>query len=107
MHAFISDIQLGFLTFPLVALVITLPYMAYQYRRFGSISVWKTLVVYSFAFYCLCMCYLIALPLPADRTALSLTENPSLILSTSSIKFKPLWQTPLLVWAIGQRGLLP
>ena len=39
MHAFISDIQLGFLTFPLVALVITLPYMAYQYRRFGSISV--------------------------------------------------------------------
>lgn len=78
MHAFISDIQLGFLTFPLVALVITLPYMAYQYRRFGSISVWKTLVVYSFAFYCLCMCYLIALPLPADRTAFVPNREPQL-----------------------------
>lgn len=78
MHAFISDIRLGILTFPLVALVITLPYMAYQYRRFGSISFWKTLVVYSFVFYCLCACYLIALPLPADRTAFIPNREPQL-----------------------------
>ncbi len=76
MHAFISDIQLGFLTFPLVALVITFPYMAYQFHRFGAISVWKTLVVYSFVFYCLCACYLIALPLPADRTAFVPNREP-------------------------------
>lgn len=98
MHAFISDIQLGFLTFPLVALVITLPYMAYQFRRFGSISLWKTLVVYSFVFYCLCVCYLIALPLPADRTALVPNREPQLdpghlidqintVLTTTSFSF--------------------
>ena len=53
MRNFIYDIQLGFLAFPLVALLLALPYALYQYRRFGAISVWKTFVVFTFILYCL------------------------------------------------------
>ena len=49
--------------------LVTVPYMIYQYRKFGSVPWLRTLVVYSFAFYLLCAYFLVLLPLPADRTA--------------------------------------
>lgn len=69
MKNFAYDIQLGFLAFPLVALLLAVPYMLYQYRRFGAISLWKTFVVFTFILYCLCAVSLIVFPLPADHTA--------------------------------------
>lgn len=69
MSNFIYDIQLGFLAFPLVALLLAVPYALYQYRRFGAISIWKTFVVFTFILYCLCAVLLIVFPLPADHSA--------------------------------------
>lgn len=69
MSNFIYDIQLGFLAFPLVALLLAVPYVLYQYRRFGAISIWKTFVVFTFILYCLCAVSLIVFPLPADHSA--------------------------------------
>lgn len=70
MSNFIYDIQLGFLAFPLVALLLAMPYALYQYRRFGAISTWKTFVVFTFILYCLCTVSLIVFPLPADHSAM-------------------------------------
>lgn len=69
MRNFVYDIQLGFLTFPLVALLLAVPYALYQYRRFGAISIWKTFVVFTFILYFLCAVSLIVFPLPADHSA--------------------------------------
>lgn len=69
MSNFIYDIQLGFLAFPLVALLLAVPYALYQYRRFGAISIWETFVVFTFILYCLCAVSLIVFPLPADHSA--------------------------------------
>lgn len=69
MSNFIYDIQLGFLAFPLVALLLAVPYALYQYRRFGALSIWKTFVVFTFILYCLCAVSLIVFPLPADHSA--------------------------------------
>lgn len=69
MNNFIYDIQLGFLAFPLVALLLAVPYALYQYRRFDAISIWKTFVVFTFILYCLCAVLLIVFPLPADHSA--------------------------------------
>lgn len=69
MSNFIYDIQLGFLAFPLVALLLAMPYALYQYRRFGAISIWKTFVVFTFILYCLCAVSLIVFPLPSDHAA--------------------------------------
>ena len=69
MNVYVSNILFAALSFPLIAFFITLPYMIYQYRRFGSIPWLRTLVVYSFAFYLLCAYFLVLLPLPEDRSA--------------------------------------
>lgn len=79
MSNFIYDIQLGFLAFPLVALLLAMPYALYQYRRFGAISIWKTFVVFTFILYCLCAISLIVFPLPADHTKIvEIAQTPQL-----------------------------
>lgn len=79
MRNFIYDIQLGFLAFPLVALLLAIPYTLYQYRRFGAISIWKTFVVFTFILYCLCAVSLIVFPLPADHTKIvEIAQTPQL-----------------------------
>lgn len=79
MRNFIYDIQLGFLAFPLVALLLALPYALYQYRRFGAISVWKTFVVFTFILYCMCAVSLIVFPLPKDPSQIvEIAQTPQL-----------------------------
>ena len=79
MRNFTYDIQLGFLAFPLVALLLALPYALYQYRRFGAISVWKTFVVFTFILYCLCAVSLIVFPLPKDPSQIvEIAQTPQL-----------------------------
>lgn len=79
MRNFAYDIQLGFLAFPLVALLLALPYALYQYRRFGAISVWKTFVVFTFILYCLCAVSLIVFPLPKDPSQIvEIAQTPQL-----------------------------
>ena len=79
MRNFAYDIQLGFLAFPLVALLLALPYALYQYRRFGAISVWKTFVVFTFILYCMCAVSLIVFPLPKDPSQIvEIAQTPQL-----------------------------
>ncbi len=79
MRNFVYDIQLGFLAFPLVALLLALPYALYQYRRFGAISVWKTFVVFTFILYCMCAVSLIVFPLPKDLSQIvEIAQTPQL-----------------------------
>lgn len=79
MSNFVYDIQLGFLAFPLVALLLALPYALYQYRRFGAVSIWKTFVVFTFILYCLCAVSLVVFPLPKDPSAVvEIAQTPQL-----------------------------
>ena len=80
MNVYVSNIFTAALSFPLIAFFITLPYMVYQYRKFGSIPWLRTLVVYSFVFYLLCAYFLVLLPLPEDRTAVvPYAQTPQLV----------------------------
>lgn len=79
MSNFVYDIQLGFLAFPLVAILLALPYALYQYRRFGAVSIWKTFVVFTFILYCLCAVSLVVFPLPKDPSAVvEIAQTPQL-----------------------------
>lgn len=69
MSVYTHNILTAAMMFPFIALVITIPYMIYQYRKFGSIPWLRTLIVYSFVFYLMCAYFLVILPLPEDRTA--------------------------------------
>lgn len=67
------DIRMAVLTFPLVALLITFPVLLWHYHRFGAISRWSILMLYSFVFYLLCAYFLIILPLPSIASVAKLT----------------------------------
>lgn len=62
--AYINDIITGLLVFPLIAALFTLPYAVYQYNRRGSVSKYRTCIIYSFILYMLIAFFLISLPLP-------------------------------------------
>ncbi|MEG0376627.1 MAG: NAD(P)H-hydrate epimerase, partial [Raoultibacter sp.] len=68
MQVYTNDLLTAVITFPFIALAITIPYMIYQYRKFGSIPPLRSLIVYSFVFYLLCAYFLVILPLPEDHT---------------------------------------
>lgn len=65
---YVSNIQTALLVFPLIAAVFTLPYLIYQYRTYGSVPWYKTVLVFAFIFYLLCAYFMVILPLPKDRT---------------------------------------
>ena len=62
--------------FPLVALLVSVPYVIYNYRKYGSISVWRTIVLFSFIFYLQCVYFVVILPLPDPA---SLANEPDIM----------------------------
>ena len=45
---YINDVVTGLIVFPFIAALFTLPYAMVQYHRYGSVSKYRTLIVYSF-----------------------------------------------------------
>lgn len=61
---FIGPIQEAVFWFPMVAALMTVPYIFHEYRKYGAILFLRTVVVYSFVLYLMCAYFLIILPLP-------------------------------------------
>lgn len=68
MSQYLSIVLVGMVTFPLIAFLLLIPYMVFEYRRYGAIPLWKSIVVFSAVLYAICAYYLVILPLPADRS---------------------------------------
>ncbi|MDR3215698.1 MAG: VanZ family protein [Bacilli bacterium] len=64
MNIYFFPIKTAFITFPLIAIALTLPYLIIQYHKYGAISKLKSFIVLSFFLYLLCAYYLVVLPLP-------------------------------------------
>jgi len=80
LSSYIASIRFSVLSFPLFALICTIPYMVYQYRKFGRIPFWKTFIVYMFFFYVTTAYYMVILPLPEDHTAVvAYAATPQLV----------------------------
>ena len=65
MGSYITSIKYSFLFFPFLAFIFTLPYMMYQYRKYGSILFLRVVIVYSFILYCTTAYFLVIFPLPS------------------------------------------
>lgn len=72
MGVYLFPIKTAIITFPIVALIFTLPFLIYQYRKHGYINKFRSLILYSFLLYLLAAYYLIILPLPKTTDILSL-----------------------------------
>lgn len=66
----------AFFIFPVVALVITLPYLIYHYKKFGAVTILRSIVVYSFILYVINVYFLVILPLP-DRDVVAQMTSPT------------------------------
>lgn len=72
---YLNIIKVAFLTFPFIALLMTLPYMIHQYHKYGSVYYLRAGIFYSFALYLLVAYFLVILPLPKIEVVRNLTTS--------------------------------
>ena len=72
MHTYIDTIKQAGIIFPPIAIVFTIPYLIYNYKKYGSIWSLRIWIIYSFMLYLICTYCLIILPLPTPEKAQTL-----------------------------------
>lgn len=73
MGSYLQSIQTAFFFFPIAALFFTLPYIVWNYHKYGSVLGVRILVVYSFILYLISIYFLVILPLPSVEEVKNLT----------------------------------
>lgn len=74
LSVFMTPIKFAFITFPIAAFFLTLPYLIFQYRKYGYINTLRSFILYSMLLYCITAYYLVILPLPSSRDTCSLLK---------------------------------
>lgn len=82
---YITAIKTACLYFPFIALIFTIPFILYQYHKYGSINKLRVLIVYSFILYLMCVYFLVILPLPNMKTMTPPTKSMIKIIPFSFI----------------------
>lgn len=62
--SYIIPIQYAFMLFPMAAFLFTLPFLLYQYRKYGYINKIRAVVLYALLLYLMNAYFLVILPLP-------------------------------------------
>ncbi len=86
MSNYLKPIITAIITFPIIALLFTLPYIIFQYRKYGSIPLLRGLVVYSFILYLISAYFLIILPLPSKEFVMNLKTPSTQLIPFTFIK---------------------
>jgi glycopeptide antibiotics resistance protein len=73
MNAYFLPIGTAAWQFPIVAILLTLPYAVYSYRKYGAVSAYRSLLLFSMLFYLQCAFYLVILPLPNPAEVAAMT----------------------------------
>ena len=73
MSEYLEIIKTSIFTFPFIAFLFTLPYILYQYHKYGSIYYLRVIIIYSFILYLLTAYFLVILPLPTIEEVSQLT----------------------------------
>lgn len=73
MGGYIEALEQAAILFPILAVLFTIPYIAWNYHKYGSVLSLRILIVYSFILYMLCAYCLVILPLPTGEAAANLS----------------------------------
>jgi len=68
MEMYFFPIHVAIITFIGIAKLAVIPFLAWQYRKYGAVSLFKTGILFSFVLYLLSAYYLVILPLPDPAT---------------------------------------
>lgn len=72
MGQYLFPIKTALYSFPIVAFIISLPFLVYQYRKYGYFNKLRAFIVYTLILFVMCAYFLIILPLPKTRDVASL-----------------------------------
>lgn len=86
MSNYIKPIITAIVTFPFIALLFTIPYIIFQYRKYGAIPLLRVLVVYSFILYLISAYFLVILPLPSQEFVNSLKTPTTQLIPFTFVK---------------------
>ena len=75
MEIYKLPIQVAIIVFPVIAFILTLPFLVYEYRKFGSIHIIKSVVFFSFILYIITAYFMVILPLPKIEDVLKYKGN--------------------------------
>ena len=73
--SYLVPIKAALIIFPFLALLITLPYIIYEYHHYGSVNKLRTLIIYSFILYLMTIYFLVILPLPTKEEVIKMTKT--------------------------------
>lgn len=96
MNAYLLPIQTAILVFPILAFLLTIPYILHQYRTYGATLPSRILLVFSFIFYLLCCYFLVSLPLPPIEEVRAYTTPTMQLVPFASLK--EISMTTSLIW---------
>ena len=68
MQFYVRVLTQAMFIYPLIVLMVTIPYVIYNYFKYGSVWSIRIFVVYSFILYMLCVYCLVILPLPSRNS---------------------------------------
>lgn len=68
MSVYLFPLETALIMFPVLALMLTLPYVLWTFHRYGAVSFLRSAILFSFFFYLLCAYFLVILPLPDPAT---------------------------------------
>src|SRR5215471_13329647 len=62
---YVQPIIVALVGFPIIALLVLIPFAYTAYRRYGQLPMWRTFVFFTFLYYIVAMFLFTILPLPA------------------------------------------
>ena len=72
MNPYIQVLGQAAVIYPIIVVLFTIPYIAFNYHKYGSVLSLRVLIVYSFILYLLCVYCLVMLALPSPQEAAAL-----------------------------------
>ena len=80
MEVYLESIKTAIFIFPFLAFLITIPYLLFEYHKYGSVPFIRSSIVYTFILYLLVAYFLVILPLPSQEMVIHMTpKDPQLI----------------------------
>ena len=61
---YLISIKTAIIVFPIISLIFTIPFILHNYHKYGSISPFRVLIIYSFILYMITIYFLVILSLP-------------------------------------------
>ncbi|WP_213615651.1 VanZ family protein [Paenibacillus lactis] len=90
MSVYLIPIKTAFIIFCILSFFLIVPWMVYSYRKYGHLSLWASIVAYSFVFYMLSALFLVLLPLPDTRNTCAM-QSPDAV-HYSLVPFHFVWE---------------